>query len=172
MNKDHSFIYLIGNKLDLEGNEIGMGGSSSNGRQVQYDEAQELAQNKGILFNEVSSLKRKNIELVLKMLRTRTSRLISEYRDLNTALEGGNSKKQFHQLNDESNDENGSEYNTKEESLSGQEYRVISYDEVYKKGKGGSSISNLEDINMVGGGTVGAVHNFNGLHQKELDTAQ
>lgn len=46
------------------------------------------------MFNEVSSLKRKNIELVLKMLRTRTSRLISEYRDLHTALEGSSSKQQ------------------------------------------------------------------------------
>eukprot|EP00347_Sterkiella_histriomuscorum_P015959 403355036 len=77
MVSDCSFIYLIGNKMDVD----------INLRQVELDQAQEFAQSKGILFNEVSSLKRKNIELVLKMLRTRTARLLSENKDLSQILE-------------------------------------------------------------------------------------
>jgi hypothetical protein len=52
------------------------------------------------------------------MLRTRTSRLISEYRDLNSVLENNGKQKQkqkFHQLDESNDDDNGSEYNTKEE---------------------------------------------------------
>jgi hypothetical protein len=40
-----------------------------------------------MLFNEVSSLKRKNIELVLKMLRTRTARILNDHKDLHLVLE-------------------------------------------------------------------------------------
>ena len=61
-----SFFMLIGNKMDLE-----------DARQVETEEAQDCAQNHGFLFNEVSSLQRKKIELVLRMLRTRTSQLIA-----------------------------------------------------------------------------------------------
>jgi GTPase SAR1 family protein len=63
-----SFIMLIGNKLDLEDN-----------RQVETEEAQDCAQNQGFLFNEVSSINRKKIELVLRMLRTRTSQMIAKH---------------------------------------------------------------------------------------------
>ena len=57
-----SFAMLIGNKVDLE-----------KFREVQTEEAQDFAQSNGYLFNEVSSLNRKKIELVLRMIRTRTS---------------------------------------------------------------------------------------------------
>jgi len=57
-----SFFMLVGNKLDLE-----------DARQVETEDAQDCAQNQGFLFNEVSSLQRKKIELVSRMLRTRIS---------------------------------------------------------------------------------------------------
>jgi hypothetical protein len=47
--------FLIGNKLDLQ-------------RQVSQQQAQELALSQGYMFSEVSSLTRKNIEMVLKMI--------------------------------------------------------------------------------------------------------
>jgi len=81
INTDCAFIYLVGNKMDQDN------GDDDTAREVDYDEVQEFAQNKGILVNEVSSIKRKNIELVLKMLKTRTGRLLSEHRDLNVILE-------------------------------------------------------------------------------------
>ena len=56
-------------------------------REVELDEAQEFALSKDALFNEVSSIKRKNIELVLKMLKTRVGRKISEKKDLHMILE-------------------------------------------------------------------------------------
>ena len=49
---------------------------------IDLDAVQEFAQSCGVMFSEVSSTKRKNIELVLKMLRTRTARIISEHKDL------------------------------------------------------------------------------------------
>jgi len=47
--------FLIGNKLDLQ-------------RQVTQQQAQELALAQGYMFSEVSSVTRKNIEMVLKMI--------------------------------------------------------------------------------------------------------
>ena len=76
MLKDCSFLYLVGNKMDLDQEQSEDDKCAL--RQVEFDEAQEFAQTKGLLFNEVSSLKRKNIELVLKMLRTRTARMLAD----------------------------------------------------------------------------------------------
>lgn len=81
VNDTWCFFMLIGNKMDLE-----------DFRQVETEEAQDCAQNYGFLFNEVSSLHRKKIELVLRMLRTRTSQLIARHqtemkRNLNATLE-------------------------------------------------------------------------------------
>lgn len=68
IHEQWSFFMLVGNKLDLE-----------DSRQVETEEAQDCAQNQGFLFNEVSSLTRKKIELVLRMLRTRVSQLIARH---------------------------------------------------------------------------------------------
>lgn len=43
-------------------------------------EANEYAIEQGLLFSEVSSFKRKNIEMVLKMIKSRVSKAISEGR--------------------------------------------------------------------------------------------
>ncbi|TNV85388.1 hypothetical protein FGO68_gene11856 [Halteria grandinella] len=67
--KSAEFGYLIGTKSDLESS-----------RQVMTSEANEYAIEQGLLFSEVSSFKRKNIEMVLKMIKSRVSKAISEGR--------------------------------------------------------------------------------------------
>ena len=71
VREDLSFTYLIGNKVDQV-----MGQESV----VLAEDASDFAFNHQILFNEVSSLQEapKNIELILKTLRTRAVRLVSE----------------------------------------------------------------------------------------------
>ena len=65
MREDLSFCYLIGTKADLE-------------VQVDMDTASDFAFNNELLFNEVSGKQLNNVDLVLKTLRTRAARLVSE----------------------------------------------------------------------------------------------
>jgi translation initiation factor 2 alpha subunit (eIF-2alpha) len=44
---------------------------------VEYEEGEEYALSRGFLFSEVSSLKRKNIELLLRKLRSKVSKLLA-----------------------------------------------------------------------------------------------
>ena len=59
-------MYMLGNKMDLEGK-----------RAVEYNTAYEYAQSKGYLFSEISALKRRNIEMVIKMITNRASKMVS-----------------------------------------------------------------------------------------------
>jgi len=65
LREDLSFSYLIGTKADLDS-------------QVDIDTASDFAFNNELLFNEVSAKNFNNIDLVLKTLRTRAARLVSE----------------------------------------------------------------------------------------------
>ena len=63
LRDDLSFTYLVGTKCDLP--------SST-------PSAEDFAFNNDLLFQSISSLESRNIELVLKTLRTRSARLVSE----------------------------------------------------------------------------------------------
>ena len=87
MLKDGSFVYLIGNKLDLDSLISSSTHSITNfdgtkQRQIEFEEGQEFAQARGLLFNEVSCSKRKNIDLVMKMIKIRVTKMLGEQRDL------------------------------------------------------------------------------------------
>ena len=79
INNEYQFTMLIGNKLDLEDNH----------REIEFERASDFTQNNDIMFSEVSSLKRKKIEMVLRMIRNRCSALIEKHPNLNEIL-GGN----------------------------------------------------------------------------------
>ncbi|CDW86805.1 UNKNOWN [Stylonychia lemnae] len=178
MMPQNSFLYLVGNKLDLDQQSSASILMIEGAREVQFEEAQEFAQIKGILFNEVSSLKRKNIELVLKMLRTRTARLLSDCKDLHIILENNSIKKQQIQQQQEiyknKNHENKNTLSQNdlvihqiEENMYGQnedeqddydqfEYRIISRDEKQKSGQQSSNLNTQQFASQI----------------KQLDTAQ
>jgi Ras-related protein Rab-5C len=59
--------YLIGNKLDVVE-------ESPDQRAVEYEDAQAYAQENGFMLAEVSCTKRKNIEMVLKMVKNRVAK--------------------------------------------------------------------------------------------------
>jgi hypothetical protein len=56
--RDSSFGYIIGNKSDAK-----------DSRQVDFDDAKVFAVNNGMLFTEISSVTKKNIEMVVKLLK-------------------------------------------------------------------------------------------------------
>lgn len=58
-------VYIIGTKLDDE-----------DARVVSYEEAQSFSQGAGYLYTEVSSITGKNVQMVLKMLKSRASKMI------------------------------------------------------------------------------------------------
>ena len=52
---------LLGNKMDV----------SESKRQIDFEQAQDFAQREAILFSEVSALKRKRFESVLRTIRSK-----------------------------------------------------------------------------------------------------
>ena len=75
MRDDLAFGYLIGTKVDQVANS-----NATTAQRVDAEEASDMAYEHGLLFNEVASVEGqvKNIDLIVKTLRTRTSRLVSE----------------------------------------------------------------------------------------------
>jgi len=144
MLRDLSFQYLIGNKLDLDQASSASSLLQDGKRQVDFDEAQEFAQTRGLLFNEVSAHKRKNIELVLKMLRTRASRILSEQKDLHLVLD-----RNEHAQNYWSNNQDGffepEQVMIEEESYSIKESRLISVEEKAKLSQHSSNTLKILD---------------------------
>ena len=76
MRDDLSFSYLIGTKSD-QAQRLGSAANGTN-QSVESEIASDFAYDHELLFNEISSHRGSNIELVLKTLRTRTTRLVSE----------------------------------------------------------------------------------------------
>ena len=69
---EHQFVMLIGNKMDVAESE----------REVDFEEAQDFAQREAILFSEVSALKRKRFESVLRTIRSKCVMLLQQFPDL------------------------------------------------------------------------------------------
>jgi len=92
----------------------------------------------------VSAHKRKNIELVLKMLRTRASRILSEQKDLHLVLD-----RNEHAQNYWSNNQDGffepEQVMIEEESYSIKESRLISVEEKAKLSQHSSNTLKILD---------------------------
>ena len=103
IKQENQFITLIGNKLDQE----------DESRQVEFERASDFAQNNEIMFSEVSSLKRKKIEMVLRMIKNKCSAYLDNEKNPNledeilpTVLSGQSSSVTTNALQDSALNEN------------------------------------------------------------------
>lgn len=71
IKNENSFIIIIGTHNDL-----------SNKREVDAQEAEEFATSNGVFHMEISSTKRRNIELTLKVMRIRASYLLKKHPEI------------------------------------------------------------------------------------------
>ena len=62
---------LIGNKMDVNESQ----------RKVNFEQAQDFAQREAILFSEVSALKKKRFESVLRTIRSKCVMLLQQMED-------------------------------------------------------------------------------------------
>ena len=67
---------FIGNKMDVNEGQ----------REVDFDKAQDFAQREAILFSEVSALKRKRFESVLRTIRSKIVMVLQEFPTLDMML--------------------------------------------------------------------------------------